>query len=212
MFTRGNFGHLVLWAALLLNCASHCDGRRKRLPIPTSLRVYDAKGINVIVASVDLVYEAGIFPEDYNFMRRIALTEEALNRTSTNGGLWNVDECAFRDVTQNIEKYTRLPAMQKSIKRTFGIKWSKLRHTELRKPLYSLLAARIFLALTVTNPPRGLRHQGRVWSQQYHACSRTDELGSPPHQLKRMEDRFVKGKAAFLFLGVSLGAPVEFKL
>lgn len=211
MLTCGKSCHLALLVALLFNCVSHCDAKRKRLPIPTSLRVYDAKGINVIVASVELVRKSNIFPEDYNFMRRIAFAEEALNRSSTNGGLWNVDECAFRDVTQNKEKYRSLAPMQKSIKRIFGIHWSKLRHSELRKPIHSLLAARIFLALTVHNPPRGLRHQGRVWSQQYHECAQTDEIRSDPNQLKRLEDKFVKGKTAFFFFcaPIEIPAPVS---
>lgn len=194
MISRGKFCHLVLWVTLLT-----CDAKRRRLPIPTSLRVYDAKGMNVINSSVELVRQSNIFPEDYNFARRIAIVESELNRSSNEGGLWNVDMCAFRGVTQNKQKYSALAAIQKSIRRIFGISWSKIRHTDLRRPLYSLLAARIYLVITVPNPPRGLRHQGRVWSQDYHACAQSDESKADRQQVKKMEDKFVKGKSINVF-------------
>ena len=202
MFSRDKVSPLVLWAALLTCSTLVCESKRTRLPIPTSLLVYDAKGTNVINSSVELARTSNIFPEDYNFARRIAIVEATLNKSSNEGGLWNVDKCAFRGITQNKRKYPDLAAIQKSVRRIFGITWSKIRHTDLRRPLYSLLAARIYLAITVPNPPRGLRHQGRVWSQNYHQCVQTGENKLGPDEIKRLEDKFVKGNQTSLYISV----------
>lgn len=187
---------LVLWIVTLAICLRVGQARRNRLPIPTSLLVPDAKGVDVILEAEELLKKTKIFSDDHNMIKRIAIVEASFNRTSNDGGLWQVEKCIFRGVTQNRRKYRQLASLQKLVRRRLGITWSRVRHYDLRRPLYSIIAARLFLEVATNSYPRSLRNQARLWSQKYHRCTESGKntRSPPPERIRRSEDVYIKGK------------------
>ena len=188
---------MLLWSICVVSALELGEAKRLRIPIPISLLVVDAKGDAIIKDAAEITRKADIFMEDHQFIKRIAIVEKHLNRTANDGGIWNVDKCAFRNVSQNRRKDGRQAALRKSVRRTFGVTWSKIRHSDLKRPLYSVLAARIFLEVTFSSIPRGLRKQAKLWVKKYHECSDTvasEDLHKEPQRRNELENKFVRGK------------------
>ncbi len=172
------------------------EAGRKKLHIPYDILSTSAKGWETIAKATNVLKSSRIFPSDRNLMKRIALVESSLNRTSSEGGLWNVGTCAFYRVTQNRAKYgKRLKRIQKMVGRKFGISWTRMTYDQLRRPMYSLIAARIYLYIILTDGiPRGANAQGKVWSNYYHNCGESKLTGR-----KRLTKLFKKGKHILLY-------------
>ncbi|XP_031573836.1 signal peptide, CUB and EGF-like domain-containing protein 2 isoform X2 [Actinia tenebrosa] len=185
---------LVLWTVTLAFCLGKGKARRNRLPIPTSLLVPDANGIDVILEAEELLEKTKIFSDDHDMIKRIAIVEASFNRTSNDGGLWQVEKCIFRGVTQNRRKYKQLAALQKLVRRRLGITWSRVRHYDLRRPLYSIVAARLFLEVAVDSYPKSLKNQAHLWSEKYHKCTESGKntRSPPPDRKRRSEDVYIK--------------------
>ncbi|XP_028518126.1 signal peptide, CUB and EGF-like domain-containing protein 1 isoform X2 [Exaiptasia diaphana] len=173
---------------------SSTNARRNRLPIPKSLIVADATGIDVILDAVELMKKTKIFRNDHHLIKRIAIVEASYNRTANDGGLWQVQKCAFLGVTQNRRKYRKLAALQKQVRRRLGITWSKVHHYDLRRPLYSVVAARLYLEVILDSFPKKLRNQAKLWSAKYHRCIESGKnIRSPPLQrLRRSEEVYIR--------------------
>lgn len=187
---------LLLVTALLLFLLG-ANGGRKKLQIPDDLLSTNAKGWQTISKATSILKSSKVFPSDRNLLKRIALVESSLNKTSSQGGLWNVGTCAFWGVTQNRGKYgKRLKKIQKMVRRKFGITWTKLTYDQLQRPMYSLIAARMYLYIILTDGiPRGATAQGKVWSNYYHNCGQAKRTAR-----KRLTSLFKKGKHIFLLL------------
>lgn len=184
-----------------------CDGRSKkvRLTIPKSLLVVDSEGLDVIQDACELTKKASksskpVFMDDNHFIKRVAMAETSLNRTSKEGGLWNVDECAFKATQTKRRENKQLAALHKTVRRTFGVTWSKIKYSDLRRPLYSVLAARIVLEMTERSIPRGLRNQARLWLETYHECA---EKPGDPKAWEQMKTKFMRGIFVYSFLFIS---------
>lgn len=191
-----------LCAVCMMCVVKLCEARSKRFRpvIHKSLLVVDEQGIEVIKDASELTKNAisksykPIFMDDHHFIKRVALVESSLSKTSKGGGLWNVDECAFKS-TQNKKENKQLAALHKTIRRTFGVTWSKIKYRDLRRPLYSVLAARIILEMAVPSIPRGLRNQARLWLEKYHECA---EKPSHPQVWEDMKNKFIRGACVFV--------------
>ena len=174
---------------------------RKKIKIPYEILSKDGKGWRIIEKSINLLKTAKIFPFDRNLMKRIALVESTLNRTTNEGGLWNVPSCAFWGVTQNRQKYGKvLKKIHKAVRRKFSITWSRMPYQELRRPVYSLIAARMYLHVILKDGiPRGANSQGKLWSTYYHYCGKSDI--KPTGHLTKI---FKKGKiwSRFFYLEI----------
>ncbi|CAB4006901.1 signal peptide, CUB and EGF-like domain-containing 2 [Paramuricea clavata] len=179
---------LFVTTALLFFLGANEAGR-KRLHIPYDILSTSAKGWETIAKATNILKLSRVFPSDRNLMKRIALVESSLNRTSTEGGLWNVGTCAFWGVTQNREKYgKRLKKIQKMVGRRFGISWTRMTYDQLQRPMYSLIAARMYLYIILTDGiPRGATAQSKVWSNYYRNCGE-----SKITVRKRLTKRFKK--------------------
>ena len=196
----------ALLCAICVMCAVkpyEARSKRARPMIRKSLLVVDEQGIEVIQEASELTKNAltktlkPIFMDDNHFIKRVAMVENSLNRLSKEGGLWNVDECAFK-ATQNKRKENKqLAALHKTVRRTFGVTWSKVRYSDLRRPLYSVLAARIILEMTERSIPRGLRNQARLWLETYHGCA---EKPGKPQVWEDMKNKFIRGKRVLFCL------------
>ena len=123
-------------------------------------------------------------------------------RDGYHGGIWQVDRIGFED-TQNVASHSKLKDHFKTIKRDFGIDWSTVKYEDLRKPLYSAIAARLkYKNIHTTIPPSWqLTSQAEYWKKNYNTRIGkgsaqkfiTDIVSSHPSEL----DKCAKGKKIF---------------
>jgi receptor-type tyrosine-protein phosphatase Q len=93
-------------------------------------------------------------------------------RDGYHGGIWQVDEIGFKD-TQDVRSHPGLTAKFAKIERDFGIDWSKVKYEDLRKPLYSAIAARLkYSNVESAIPPSNqLYKQAEYWKKYYNTQS-----------------------------------------
>lgn len=122
-----------------------------------------------------------IFPDDFDFLRRIAYveskdgTDPLTYRNNYSGGIWQVSEEAFK-ATKNTEKFTDLKKIHEMIMACFKIKWSEVEWVDLQKPFYSGLAARMYLFTFKPGIPRDMVKQAEYWKTYYHPNGLADEF------------------------------------
>ncbi|XP_068708630.1 uncharacterized protein [Montipora foliosa] len=129
-----------------------------------------AKGPSVVKAVVDNIDKLGIFPPDHKFLCRIAWVESKYGqdrrtyRTGYHGGIWQVDRIGHRETTtqRGLRKYWN------AIKTRLGIDWTRTTWSDLEKPLYSGLAARLYLARIRARIPTDLSSQAQYWKIHYN--------------------------------------------
>ena len=134
-----------------------------------------ANGSAAVLLSVGRIQQSGVFGNDNDILRRIAYVEtrdgtlSGTFRDGYDGGIWAVNEDAFRS-TQNTNAFARLPAKIEQIEELLQIDWLDAEWSDLRKPLYSALAARliIFNAPTSVPPPNDLAGQAQFWVEYYN--------------------------------------------
>ena len=134
-----------------------------------------ARGADVVRAVVGKIEDSNIFPSDNQLLRRIAYVESKdgtdgnTYRSGYYGGIWQVDEVGFRD-TQDASSHPALTAKFQKIQEFFGIDWSQFQWEDLRKPLYSGLAARLRLSNVFAPIPMAsdIRAQGQYWKTYYN--------------------------------------------
>ena len=137
-------------------------------------RTPGTSGTPVVLATVGLIRESGVFQDDRQLLRRIAWvesrdgTDSQTYRQGYHGGIWQVDLIAFQD-TQNIN--FGLNSTFREIQRQFGIDWQSVQWEDLRKPLYSALAARLILSNVTESIPLAsdVAAQASYWRRHYNA-------------------------------------------
>ncbi len=134
----------------------------------------EASGADVVRAVVNKI--EAVFGNDYQFLRRIAFveskdgTDRNTYRPGYHGGIWQVDGAGFRS-TQDTASHPRLKQRYQQIMKTFGIDWPTVQWTDLRKPLYSGIAARLFLLNICANIPRDVAGQAIYWKRYYNTAA-----------------------------------------
>ena len=134
-----------------------------------------ASGSAATLLSIGSIQQSGVFGDDNELLRRIAYTETRDGtlsntfRAGYHGGIWAVDEQDFLR-TKNTTRYTRLPAKFQQIQLRFGTNWLNVQWRELRKPLYSALAARLVLYIAPLTIPSAddLPAQAQFWVTHYN--------------------------------------------
>ena len=150
---------IVVLSSVLLSIA-HCQGQ----DLTTQA---GANGSAVVSACISRIQQSEIFTSDNEMLRRIAHIEtsngndEDTYRSGYHGGIWAVDEDLF-DETQNISTLINL---HQQIDSTFSIQWSSVEWNDLRKPLYSALAARLsFYTVSASIPiSSNIQSQATYW-------------------------------------------------
>ena len=107
--------------------------------------------------------------DDNDMLRRIAyVMSDFGNDIQNNGGIWQVPYHGFKD-TMDIATHVRLPNKYANIKKAFGIDWTSVTYKDLEKPLYSALAARLFLSNSpnLIPPAHQVEKQARQWKMYY---------------------------------------------
>lgn len=133
-----------------------------------------ANGSDVTEASVVKIRRSQIFTDDFEFLDRLAFVESdfgTATETANDGGIWQVNAAYFQQ-----SKIARLNSFHNQINSAFGIFWPNVTYTDLLKPLYSGLAARLYLASLSAPIPQKSEEQATYWIQNYNQRDFTEEV------------------------------------
>ena len=136
----------------------------------------EAAGTEVALASVARVEDSGIFQADSRLLRRVAFAETAdgvaldTYREGYNGGMWQVDEDIFNQ-TQNVVANPELSQLYQQIVDVLLLDWLNVSWVDLRRPLYSALAARLYFVIVPEAIPMAGEVQGQAeyWKRNYNS-------------------------------------------
>ena len=134
-----------------------------------------ASGEDVVEAVVARIHQTRIFDDDRSFLRRIAYVEskdgndQGTYRAGYDGGIWQVDQIAFL-ATKDSLSHPSLTQKHEKIREILNIDWSSVTWNDLRKPLYSGLAARLFLSNVPQEIPFAseIAQQANYWKLYYN--------------------------------------------
>lgn len=133
-----------------------------------------ATGPDVVQAVVDKIKDSCIYSNDRLFLRRLAYVEsqDGLDkdtfRSGYYGGIWQVNKIAY-EATKQCNSSQYLFTLCEIISSKLKIDWDRTRWQDLTKPLYSGLAASLYLNLRAgNNTPGDINAQAGFWSHYYH--------------------------------------------
>lgn len=143
-------------------------------------------GRDVVFVTTSLIQQSGIFPDDNRLLTRVAYVESQYGlapdtfREGYHGGIWQVDQQIFL-VTQDVTSHPELIAsggIYEGIAEAFNINWPAISWLDLRKPLVSALAARIYFELDAVDiPPAGkVNDQGEFWKNTSYNVNDEDTV------------------------------------
>lgn len=89
-------------------------------------------------------------------------------RPGYHGGIWQVDEVGFID-TKDTVSHPKLRPAHRLIKAEWGIDWIHVHYSELRKPLFSAIAARLKYKNVPSQIPDNVRGQAKYWKRHYNS-------------------------------------------
>lgn len=155
----------VLVFGLLAHCFSSCEADTPYTP--------KGKGSDVVADVVQMISDSDIFPTDHKFLCRVAWVESKYGTASGTyrrfyyGGIWQVDFIGYRETVmqQGLRKYWD------RIRERLHIDWQKTSWSDLQKPLYSGLAARLFLARIPAPIPADVKSQALYWKEYYNTSA-----------------------------------------
>ncbi|XP_022091887.1 uncharacterized protein LOC110979972 [Acanthaster planci] len=156
------------------------------------IKVAESSGSDVVLACIQSF--GGIFPSDHGFLRRVAWVESKdgtdpnTYRAGYHGGIWQVDKIGFES-TKDTASHPGLRNKFASIKSSLSIDWTTVQWDDLRKPLYSALAARLFLANIPSPIPSGLQEQAAYWKNHYNTSSGAGSESKFVNDVKTLENK-----------------------
>ncbi len=133
----------------------------------------EAKEIINITKKID---NYGLGSPVWEFLTRVAKVESCYGShagTNTGGGglgPWQIDKIAFQD-TKNTKSHPNLKNIYAKLKEKSNIDWSKIQYSDMTKPLYSALAARILLLNNPESIPTDEEGQAQYWKTHYNTVS-----------------------------------------
>ena len=156
----------IVTVIALFCCFSSSIGQFDQTIVP------ETSGEAVVEAIVARIQLSAIFSDDRMLLRRIAYvetrdgTDPRTYRTGYNGGIWQVDE----DRLLATRSAPELANERQQILLSFNIVWSSVIWADLRRPLYSGLAARLLLSKVSQEIPLAseITQQANYWKQHYN--------------------------------------------
>ncbi|XP_060078237.1 uncharacterized protein LOC132557733 [Ylistrum balloti] len=129
-------------------------------------------GSAVVQAVTDRIRDSCIYSDDRLFIRRLAIVQSDDGEMSTtyrpgyNGGIWQIDEAKF--ISTRSCGSSAIYQECGLILSKFNITWSSVQWTDLLKPLYSGLAASLYLKLQGADPaPGDVAGQASLWKTYF---------------------------------------------
>ena len=153
----------------------------------------EASGSDVVLATVSRIEAA--FGTDHRFLRRIAYveskdgTDRSTYRAGYHGGIWQVDQIGFES-TKDTSSHPGLINKYDVVQNIFGINWRDVQWSDLRKPLYSGLAARLFIFNIPAAIPCDIPGQAAYWKRHYNSAQgagTVDKFENDVNALERKE-------------------------
>ena len=176
-------GFVVLSAAILISWTAAVEVNEVVLE-------EGANGTAVVLLSIAHIQQAAIFPDDNEMLRRIAYVETRDGSDSdtycegNSGGIWAVSETTFENTKDTSN--TLLALKHEQIVQQFGIDWGRVQFSELRKPFYSALAARLVLFAAQRAIPNNtdVTAQAQCWREHYNSAGSMNHFIQVTHQLQ----------------------------
>ncbi|XP_076454803.1 uncharacterized protein LOC143289641 [Babylonia areolata] len=133
-----------------------------------------SRGAAVVNSVVNRIRSNCIFSDDRLFLRRTAYVmsrdgrEPFTYRGGFHGGIWQVSKAMFLS-TKNCSQPTLVEACN-NISSSLQIQWPSTTWSDLRKPLYSGLAAALYTLKTLGSEDMlgNISSQAPIWSQMYN--------------------------------------------
>ena len=141
-------------------------------PIETRIWTDGEAGPDIVHACIEKLQACYIFPDDKKFMRRVAYVMSKDGdppfQLETDGGIWQVSLYGFLD-TKNTKAHARLTTKYEKILVNFGVDWKDVERRFLAKPMYSAIAARLYLSNFAEPIPPYYHHerQANYWWDIY---------------------------------------------
>ena len=174
---------------LVLLVAAIVSFRVEAVEVDEAVLEEGANGTAVVLLSIAHIQQAAIFPDDNEMLRRIAYVETRDGSVpdtyseGNNGGTWAVSENAFNDTGDASNALLALKHEQ--IVQQFRIHWKNVKFSELRKPFYSALAARLVLFAAPRAIPSSIdvTAQAQFWRDNYNSAGSVDDFIGATNEL-----------------------------
>ena len=133
-------------------------------------------GRDVVQACIALITQPGIFTQDQQLLRRIAYVEtrdetdpDTYAGNNDGGGIWQLSEMKYL-ATKTVNQQ-----LLQDITIHFNIDWTATVWSDLRKPLFSALAARLYFEVITAEIPLSpdISAQGNYWATYYTSSGGT---------------------------------------
>ena len=142
----------------------------------------EAGGTAVVDACIDKISTSGIFTSnDQQMLRRIAYVETRDGTNSStysdpnnDGGIWQLSSTKFT-ATKNTSNPAISSLIIDIISTHFNITWTTTQWSDLRKPFFSAIAARLYLEVITASIPLAsqVSSQGSYWVNYYTSSGGT---------------------------------------
>lgn len=129
----------------------------------------------IVDSCIAKIATSGIFTSnDQQMLRRIAYVEthygtdsHTYSDASNDGGIWQLSSAKY-DTTKNTGN-SALNSLIQAISTEFGISWTSTTWSDLRKPFYSAIAARLYFEVVTASIPLASNSasQGTYWVTYY---------------------------------------------
>lgn len=141
--------------------------------------VEGTNGSTIVEASIAKISQSSVFTaNDQQMLRRIAYVETRDGANSdtyaSNAGIWGVSETKY-NATKNTGSNAQLQQKVTAISTSIGINWTATSWSDLRKPFYSALAARLYMLVITQSIPlaSNINSQGTYWANYYTSSNGT---------------------------------------
>ena len=133
--------------------------------------------VDICITRISAVFTT----DDHQMLRRIAYVEtrygnnpNTYSDANNDGGIWQLSESKY-DATKDTSDAT-LNSLVQNIYNEFGINWTSTQWSDLRKPLYSALAARLYLQVISVSIPLSsdISGQAMYWITYYTTSGGTE--------------------------------------
>ena len=155
----------LVFAALLRGgvSSSHCPAQANDKTLEEG-----AVGSDVVLATIQKVFDPELFPDDFEFLRRMAAVETADGDTAEpgGGGIWGISQDVFDTVTELMKKSN----LKNDIMEHFCFDWTDrvTRRVDLDIPLYSALSVMVIVySLEKETVPESIEEQADFWVAQF---------------------------------------------
>ena len=166
-----NFVAVLVFSAGLLSVLSSVYSEQCHSCIDLT-RTNGSTGTAVVLSTIDVLFQSSIFPDDSNFLRRVAyLVSQDGDVSNDGGGIWAVPESIFDATVSGVNAST-----DAAILSDLGISWREgVQYSDLSVPLYSALALRIYLEITYLGVDfENISNQVLIWYSIYSSYGDAD--------------------------------------